>query len=201
MKFKPIYLYGVLFVLAAVVLIIVSQQSNEPGINPTEFNSEGELPDDEIHNPFKSEGSNAPSKDNVSQSYREKLAELKKAVEENPDDTLAIKNYADFLTAAHQFDEAIMNYKKILNVDPGRIDINFSLSIIYYNMGELAKAEELNNNVLKADPENLMALYNLGAIAATQGNKERAKEFWNKIVQKDPDSDTGKLAKKSLEML
>lgn len=201
MKFKPVYFYAAVFLIAAVVLLVVSQNQSTSNQNVTEFNPEGELPDDDIHSQFKSQGSNEPSKENVSQSYKEKLAELKSAVEKNPADTLAMKNYADFLAASHKMDEAIIYYQKILDVDPDRIDINFNLSIIYYNKGELVKAEELNNKVLQIDPDNLMALYNIGAIAATKGDKERAKELWNKIIAKDPDSRTGKLAAESIKML
>lgn len=201
MKFKIIYLYGLIFILSAAVITIVSLQERSPDVDQEDFNSLKEIPDDEIHNNFKVQGNSEPSEENVSQAYHKKLAELKKAVEEKPDDTLAMRRYADFLSASHQTEKAIYYYNKILEVDPNRNEINFSLAIIYYNKGDLKKAEAFNNNVLKTDPDNLIAIYNLGAISATRGNKKNAREFWNKVIQINADSETGILAMESLERL
>jgi tetratricopeptide (TPR) repeat protein len=143
----------------------------------------------------------SPGKENVSEEYRKKLSELKQAIDINPSDTLAMRNYADFLSASHKMNEAIPYYEKILKVNPKRADIYFSLALIYYNKQDMAKCEELNNDVLSFDPKNQMALYNLGAIAATQGKSDKAKEFWNKVVSINAESETGKLAKESLGRL
>jgi tetratricopeptide (TPR) repeat protein len=159
------------------------------------------MPDDDVHKQLKSPGGNSPGKENVSEEYRKKLAELKEAVDSNPSDTLAMRNYADFLSASHKMNEAIPYYEKILEVNPKRADIYFSLALIYYNKQDLVKCEDLNNSVLSFDPKNQMALYNLGAIAATQGKKDKAKEFWNKVVSINAESETGKLAKESLGKL
>ena len=200
MKFKPIYLYVLLIATAIVVLFIISQQnSNEPRtINSDQSQN---IPDDEVHQQLKSQGSNLPSKENISESYKQKLAELKNAVEKNPEDTLALREYADFLAASHKMDEAINYYEKILDKDKTRSDIYFSLSIIYYNINDFVKAEDQNKKVLAYNPQNQMALYNIGAIAATQGDVDKAKEFWGLVVKVDPQSETGKLAKESLTKL
>jgi tetratricopeptide (TPR) repeat protein len=129
------------------------------------------------------------------------MAKLKNAVEKNPEDTLALKNYADFLSASHKMDEALTYYSKILQVDPRRADIRFSLAVIYYNKQDFVKCENENNLVLKYDPKNQMALYNLGAVAATRGEVVKAKDFWNQVIEINPDSETGKLAKESLTKL
>jgi tetratricopeptide (TPR) repeat protein len=200
MKFKPIYLYGILGVLAVVVLIVVgtNETSNSTDVP---ISNDQSMPDDDVHTQLKSQGGNTPGKENVSEEYRKKLAELREAVENDPGDTLAMRNYADFLSASHKMNEAIPYYEKILEVNPKRADIYFSLALIYYNKQDLVKCEDLNNSVLSFDPKNQMALYNLGAIAATQGKKDKAKEFWNKVVSINAESETGKLAKESLGKL
>lgn len=199
MKFKPLYFYGAVIVAAAVLLLIFTQQSSNDQTGTTEMQNQG-MPNDDVHNKLNTDG-NAPSKENVSEQFHIKLAELKKAVEKNPNDTLAIRNYADFLTAGHKMDEAITYYEKILNVNPKRTDIHFSLSIIYYNKRDFIKATEENQKVLEYDPDNQMALYNVGAISATQGDKKKAEEYWQKVVKINPESGTGKLAKGNLEKL
>jgi len=200
MKFKPIYLYGILGLLAVVVLIVVGIQETS---NSTEvsISNDQTMPDDDVHKELKNQIGNTPGKENVSEEYRKKLAELKEAVDKNPADTLAMRNYADFLSASHKMNEAIPYYEKILQINSKRTDIYFSLALIYYNKQDFLKCEEANNKVLTYDPKNQMALYNLGAIAATQGKTDKAKEFWNKVVSINAESETGKLANESLGKL
>jgi tetratricopeptide (TPR) repeat protein len=200
MKFKTIYLYGLLVGAVVVILIIVTQQnSNEPGI--TNLHQSENIPDDEVHKQLQNQRSNTPSRENVSESYKQQLAELNTAVEKNPEDTLALREYADFLAASHKMDEAITHYEKILAKDNKRTDIYFSLSLIYYNKNDFIKAEDQNKKILSYDLQNQMALYNIGAIAATQGDMDKAKKFWDQVIKVNPESETGKLAKESLTKL
>lgn len=200
MKFKPIYFYGILVVAAVALLIVVGIQETSDSAEVLISNDQS-MPDDDVHKQLKSPGGNMPGKENVSEEYRKKLAELREAVDSDPSDTLAMRNYADFLSASHKMNEAIPYYEKIIEINPNRSDIYFSLALIYYNKQDFGKCEEVNSKVLSFEPKNQMALYNLGAIAATQGNMERAKEFWNKVVSINAESETGKLAKESLGRL
>jgi len=200
MKFKPIYFYGILVVATLVLLIVVRIQESSDSTDVPIANNQT-MPDDDVHKQLKSPGGNTPGKENVSEEYRKKLAELKEAVDKNSYDTLAMRNYADFLSASHKMNEAISYYEKILEINPKRADIYFSLALIYYNKQDFAKCEEANNKVLLFEPKNQMALYNLGAIAATQGKTDKAKEMWDKVVSINAKSETGKLAQESLGKL
>ena len=200
MKFKAIYLYGILAVAAVAILIIVGTlESSNPGQPPVTDNQT--MPDDDVHKQLKNQGSTSPGKENVSEEYKKKLAGLKESVDKNPSDTLAMREYADFLAASHKMNEAISYYDKILDINPKRADILFSLAVIYFNKQDYKKCEDENNKVLTFDPKNQMALYNLGAIAATQGRKDKAKEFWDQVLKINPESETGKLAQESLKKL
>ena len=200
MKFKPIYLYGVVLV-AAVVLLFFFSRGKDSNLDPKTTNLQNEnIPDDGIHNQLKMPESN-PTKDNVTENFHKRMGELKQAVENNPNDTLKLKEYADFLAAAHKTEEAIRMYDRILKINPKRTDIYFSITLLYYNEKDLQKAEEYNEKVLMYDPTNSMALYNRGALAATRGDKEKARTIWEKIVKDDPDSEVGNLAKQSLTRL
>jgi tetratricopeptide (TPR) repeat protein len=200
MKFKAIYLYGVLALVAVAILIIVgTQDSSNPGQLPVTNNQT--MPDDDVHKQLMNQGSSTPGKENVSEEYKQKLAALKEAVDKNPADTLAMREYADFLLASHKMNEAITYYEKILDVNPKRADVRFALAVIYFNMQDYQKCEDENDKILTFDPKNQMALYNIGAIAATRGNKEKAKEYWNKVISINEKSETGQLAKESLTKL
>ena len=200
MKFKPLYLYLTIALAAVIILVIVaSQNSDETTGVSSELNQN--MPNDDVHKNLMKQGSNQPSKENVSEEYRNKMAELKAEVEKNPDDTLALKRYADFLSAAHNMNDAITYYEKILKVDPKREDIHFALAVIYYHKQDYARCEDENNQVLSFDPKNQMALYNLGAVAATRGEINKAKAFWNQVIAIDSESETSKLAQESLKKL
>ena len=200
MKFKPIYLYGIVALVAIAILIFVGiQESSDTSQAPVTDNQM--MPDDDVHKQLMNQGSSSPGKENVSEEYKKKLSALKQAVDKNPSDTVAIREYADFLTASHKMNEAISYYEKILEINPKRADVRFSLAVIYFNKQDYAKCEAENNEVLSFDPKNQMALYNLGAVAATTGKKDKAKEFWNKVVSINAESETGKLAEQSLEKI
>ena len=199
MKFKPLYFYSAIAVIVIITLIVVSQSGETENTNPTDITSEQKLPDDEIHNPLKS--GESPNKDNVSEGFRHKLEMLEKSIEENPKDTLKIREYADLLAAAHKTDKAIEYYQKLLDINPRRTDILFSLSFIYYSSGDLDRAEAETKKILSFEPDNPNAQYNLGAIAAGKGDKEKAKEIWTKLVEKYADDEIGIRAKNSLEKL
>jgi len=200
MKFKPIYLYGIIAVVALAIFVIVEIQEKSNSTQPSVANEEM-MPNDDVHNQLKNQVSSSPGKENVSEQYKKKLAELEQAVNQNPKDTIALRNYADYLAASHKMNEAIPYYQKILEINPNRADIRFSLAVIYFNIQDFDKCREENEKVLSFDPQNQMAFYNLGAISATQGHKDKAREYWNKVVSIDADSETGQLAKESLSKL
>jgi tetratricopeptide (TPR) repeat protein len=193
MKFKPLYAYLSLVVILIVLLVIFTQKKSNQS---TPDITSQEMPNDSIHKGLKN--GEAPNKSNVSADIIRKMEELKKAAEENPNDTLKLKEYADFLAEAHKPDEAIQYYQKILKVDPKRTDILFSLSFIYYNKQDYNKSEELTNKILSYEKNNPLALYNLGAISATKGDNVKARDIWNKLIKKYPNSEAAGAAKQSL---
>ncbi len=197
MNFKPIYLYGIILIALIVFLVFLSEKNGNVETVNQNITTE-KIPEDEIHSGLKNQMNSNPNKDNVSQQYHEHLKTLQDAVDKNPNDTLKLRELADFLAAAHKTDDAVKYYEKILLINPKRSDIRFSLSYLYYTKGNLAAAEEQNNKVLGYSPEDEMALYNLGAIAATKGDKDKARELWNRVIKMNPDSETGKLASESL---
>jgi tetratricopeptide (TPR) repeat protein len=200
MKFKPIYLYGAVAIIAIAILLIIEIQEKSDSTQ-TPVTNDQTMPNDDVHNQIKNQGSTPPGKENVSEEYKKKLAELEQAVNENPKDTIALRYYADYLAASHKMNEAIPYYQKILDINPKRADIRFSLAVIYFSKQDFEKCQEENEKVLSFDSQNQMAYYNLGAVAATQGRKDKAKEYWNKVISINANTETGQLAKESLSKL
>lgn len=198
LKFKPSVVYPVLLVLLICVVVIFSQTNIfKQDKNQT---STEQMPNDEVHKGLKDK--NTPhSMMNVSPEFKHQMEQLKKNIDNNPNDTLKIREYANLLAASHQPDEALKYYDMILTKAPKRTDILFEKSKIYYAENKLDEAENVTNSILKLEPENPLAQYNLGAIAATKGDKEKARKIWNEVIKKYPKEEVSELAKKSLEKL
>ena len=192
---KPIYIYAAGIILAVIVFFLVSQQDSTGVSVPQNGISNKEMPQDSIH---KSLMGTQPGKNNVMDAVKQHLEMLKKDVAGNPNDTVKIKQYADFLAAAHQPDEAVKYYNKILKINPKRVDILFSVAYINYVSQNFTEAEKTLNKVISIDKNNLQAYYNLGAIAVSKGDKAKAKEIWSKLIKEHPKDQVSQLAKKSL---
>ncbi len=201
MKFRIVYLYILLGIGVIVTLLILSGKSNNQNTVPAGSIAGEEMPNDDVHKGLQNPVGENPSKSNVSSEVFQKMEMLKKQVEANPNDTSKMREYADFMTAAHKPEEALSYYEKIIKIDPKRNDILFNLAMVYYGKQNYDKAEEYTARVLKNDKNNTQAMYNLGAIAASRGDKERAKEIWNKLVSDYPGDEASQLAKSSLEKL
>lgn len=199
MKIKPLYIYGSFAVVAILALIILTQ-FNSSDSSSTDMSNKV-MPQDSIHSGLGNPTTENPTKDNVTENVKHKLEMLKKVVEDNPNDTSKIREYADFLAAAHKQLDAIQYYERILQINPKRTDIYFSLSFIYFNNQNFAKAEELTNKILSYDKKNVQALYNLGAISASIGNKDKAKKIWEDLLSEFPNSEVSDLTRTSLSQL
>ena len=175
MKFRIAYLYLLIGIGVIITLIFLSQSNNTPGQPPADNIAGKEMPNDDVHKGLTNPLDENPTKSNVSSEVYHKMDVLKKAVESNPGDTSKMREYADFMSAAHKTEDAIPYYEKILKVDPKRNDILFSLALISYNKQDFKKSEEYTNKILTNDKTNTQAMYNLGAIAAEHGRKRESK--------------------------
>lgn len=197
MKISPIYIYGTIGVLAILFLILFAQPEGEKKI--TELKRQ--MPDDDIHRDLQNPFSPSPGRDNVSEQTKHILEEMKKAVDANPDDTAAIREYADFLLAAHKPQEALTYYQQIINKDQRRPDILLSIAYVHFNNQNYDKAEEFVRRSLTIDKNNTDAIYNLGAILATKGEKDKAREVWEDLIKRFPGTEISQLAKSSIERM
>jgi tetratricopeptide (TPR) repeat protein len=125
MKIKPVYFYLGL-VLIAIVYLSVSTQNNKVKSDLTD-QANKENNSDKIHQGMNPPGQQAPSKSNVSGDILRHMEFLKKAVEESPNDTAKLKEYADFLYMAHQNDKALPLYERLVKLNPGDIDDRFTM--------------------------------------------------------------------------
>ncbi len=193
MKIKPLYIYLIVFVAFIIGIIILDSNNNN---DLTSFH--GKMPDDDIH---RSMGGNIPGHSNLLESAKKRLEELKSEYEKNPNDTLKIREYADMLTMAHQPDMATELYNKILKVDPKRIDVLLQMTFLYFNEGNVEKADEYTKKILTIDGNHELALYNSGVIAHAKGDLAKAKMIWEDIIKKFPNSTIAHISEQSIQGL
>lgn len=200
MKFKPIYVYlgvFVVFVAAIVFFSNVTKDANNAGTI-----SEGaQMPEDDIHSGMRSRGNGEmPGQDNVMKEMVEKMNALKLAIEKNPNDTAKVREYAD-MQIAHNPEEAIKLYERIIKIDPKRTDVLLQMTFTFYNTGELEKAIEYNNKVLSVDKNNLYAQYNIGGLAQAKGDTKKAIAVWKELAKKYPKTEVAHIAEQAAKQL
>ncbi len=202
MKIRPVYIYISVIAIAVIVILYYSKYENsELSQNPSsnvDINNQ-QIPNDSVHAQFNQ--SNAPSGSNVSEAFKSRMRNLEEYVNENPNDTAKVKEYADLLFSAHNPVKAMEYYKAILEKDPKRTDVLMNLSIVNFNENNISEAEKYTDQILQIDPNNLEAIYNYGVISLRKGNIALAKENWRKLVQDYPNTEIGKTAKSSLDKL
>jgi len=200
MKIKPLYIYGII-ILTIIIVLVITSTSNNFTENEIALEPNSTMPQDDIHKGLTNNQETGPSKGNVKADFWEKLDLYKNEVEANPQDTLKLRKYAELLSLAHQTENALEQYEKILKVDPNRIDILLLEGLLYYNEGNYSKAEIVTNRIIEIDKNHLEAKFNLGIIAASKGDTERAREIWTELLENNPGSEAAKYAEDALKKL
>lgn len=193
MKFKLVYLYILIILSTIGGIYLYNVMSNDTGSDSEQMADR--MPADSVHKKF------VNPHGNINPEHEKRLKVFRDAYEKSPEDTLLIREYADYLNASHQFDEAIPLYEKILKKNEKRTDIYFAITYALYSSRKFDEAETITKKVLGYDPMNLQAQYNMGALAIAKGNKDKAKEYWTALKTKYPETEAGKMASQQLERL
>lgn len=202
MKFKTTYIYPIVIVLVFIGVIIFSTDGSEEKVSITGEMGQGDrqMPQDSIHQNLGS-GMGGSSMGGLSDEYLNRINMLRNSVRENPNDTAAMRQFADFLSASHKPDSAIMYYERILEKDIGRTDIMLGLTAVYYSKDNLQKAKEYTELILDKNRNNIQAKFNLAAIEASMGNETKAKTLWQLVIEEKPNSRAADLAKDALNKM
>lgn len=197
---KYFYLMVILISVLFVVYIVRENDQIHKPISNSAMRMENphkNMPDDSIHrNIFQNA---PPSRENVSETFRNKLHELEMKYKRNPNNLESATELADFYLAAHDNSKAIEIYEKFR--DKLSIESLFNLTVAYYNLKNYKKAEEITKLILKKKPDEYRAIFNLGSINASMGEKEQAKKYWNDVINRFPQTEEAKKAKELLAIL
>lgn len=104
----------------------------------------------------------------------------------NPNNAVAFFGLGEVFSALDKDDEAIKNYEKALSLDKDLTEINVPLGILFYQKGEIAKADTFLTRALAASPDNADTQYFLGLIRYSQNRNQEALTAFRQAVKADP---------------
>ncbi len=84
------------------------------------------------------------------------------------------------------FEKALSEIEKAIEVVPNYADVHFVRAIVYKNMEELDKALESYDQAIELDPEHVGAYNNRGRVYADMDDLESAIADWTTAIELDP---------------
>ena len=98
-----------------------------------------------------------------------------------------LKNVVLILSSKGENDKAIALMKEARLENPTDITLVRAEAEMVYKMGDIARYDELMQQVLEFDPTDPEPYYNIGVVAASSGNPVKAMEFYKKAIELKPD--------------
>jgi tetratricopeptide (TPR) repeat protein len=129
----------------------------------------------------------------------QKINELEARVKADPNNKELLLQLAHLKNDSRMYQQAIVDYKNYLTMQPSDADARVDMGVCYYNLGDFKTAISEMETALKYNPHHQIALLNLGIVNLSAGNLEKSKEWLEKAVNENPNNDVGKRAKELLE--
>ena len=129
----------------------------------------------------------------------QKINDLEARVKAEPNNKEVMLQLAHLKNDSHMYQQAIVDYKKYLTMQPRDADARVDMGVCYYNLGDFNTAISEMETALKYNPHHQIALLNLGIVNLSAGNLKKSKEWLEKAVNENPNTDIGKRAKELLE--
>ena len=111
---------------------------------------------------------------------------FEEALRYNPRNSPAYFGLAEIFAEQDRESDAILNYEQALSNDKDLTEIYTPLGILYYQQGDIAKAEDLLTKALAISPTDAQTQYFLGLIRYSQNRNDDALVAFNKAKTTDP---------------
>src|SRR5215467_3416086 len=92
----------------------------------------------------------------------------------------------DCETEGRAAEESIAAYERALIASPQKFEALINCGTLYYEIGNLGKAEEYFRRAVESDPQNSMAHSNLGSVLEEIGKLEEARQHLRSAVRLEP---------------
>ena len=110
------------------------------------------------------------------------------AVKINPKNAAAVYGLGEVSDELDKPDEAVANYEKALSLDKSLTEIYVPLGILYYQKGEIAKADTLLTKAVAAAPNDAETQYFVGLVRYTQNRNADALAALETSIKTDPNN-------------
>ena len=122
-----------------------------------------------------------------SETFRDPEACFRDVLSKNPESATAHNNLANVLRQQGKIDDAIVEYRRALELDPNYQFGRYNLGATLVQKGEAASAIPLLEQALRVDPNNPKAYYSLGTALEQTGQPEEAIAAYNRSLRLQPD--------------
>ena len=90
-----------------------------------------------------------------------------------PENPIALSNLGAALAHAGLYEQAVVEYKHALQLQPANVRVRLNLALAYYKASEIFDAAEEAQGVLKAEPENRQAIFLLADCDLRMGENQK----------------------------
>ena len=119
--------------------------------------------------------------------YEEAISAYNESIEIDPDDIWSWYNRGEAYTKLQQYDRAILDFKKVIQLDSDRSFVAWNnLGKVYYQQKKYQQAIEAYNEALAIKPEYLPALIGLGNTLKAVRLYDQAATTYNQALEIDP---------------
>jgi tetratricopeptide (TPR) repeat protein len=122
-----------------------------------------------------------------SHNYRDTETCFRAVLATNPQSATAHNNLANALHERGALDEAILHYRRALELDPNYEFGPYNLGAMLVQKGDVASAIPLLEEALKKDPNKAKAYYSLGTALTQTGRADEATAAYERALQIEPD--------------
>jgi len=116
----------------------------------------------------------------------EAVAELRKAIETDPDNAMPRISLAATLAKAGKTDEAIAEFREVIRLRPNFARAHFWLGVLLANKGEREQGRDHFLKAIECDPHMLVAHLGFAEFCLKTGNPELAVTHYRSAVDIDP---------------
>lgn len=117
-----------------------------------------------------------PESEKVKKSFDLAMSMLEKDLKKKPGDELLQKEKANMLRQAGKYEEAVVLYRKIDEVEKKNLFVPLDIGMTYMEAGEYGKAEAEFEGTIRQYPQNFRSYRNYGLYLLERGIKEEGGE-------------------------
>ncbi len=118
--------------------------------------------------------------------HQEAVAELRRLVEMDPEDTMALNNLGAALSEIGDFDGAAAQFKKTLSIDPDNYKAYSNLGVAFGRIGKFDQAEIQFKKALSINPDDARTHSAYGGVLFQSGRLEEARVYLEKALDINP---------------